>query len=83
MRVQGSSPINPLRTPSTQNAAPARSERPKDGAQVSVVATQLADAKGPEIIDLERVERLKAAIAKGSFNIDADVIAARMLAEES
>lgn len=48
-----------------------------------MVATQLADAKGPEIIDLERVERLKAAIANGSFNIDADVIAGRMLAEES
>lgn len=83
MRVQGSSPINPLRTPSTQNAAPSRSERPKDAAEVSVVATQLADSKGPEVIDSKRVERLKAAIANGAFTIDANTIAERMLAEES
>ncbi|MFT5354715.1 MAG: flagellar biosynthesis anti-sigma factor FlgM [Polyangiales bacterium] len=83
MRVQGTSPINPLRTTSTQNAAPSRSERPKDGAEVSLVATQLADSKAPEVIDAKRVERLKATIANGTFTINADTIAARMLAEES
>lgn len=83
MKIQGTAPINPLRTSSTQNPAPARTERPKDAANVSVVATELADSKGPEVIDLERVERLKAAIENGSFTVDADTIAERMLAEES
>lgn len=83
MRIQGTSPINPLRTPSTQNAAPSRSEERKDAAEVSSVATQLADSKRPEVIDLERVDRLKAAIARGTFTIDANTIAERMLAEES
>lgn len=83
MKIQGTAPINPLRTSSTQNPAPARSERAKDAASVSIVATQLADSKGPEVIDLERVERLKSAIENGTFNIDADTIAERMLAEES
>lgn len=83
MRIQGTSPINPLRTSSTQNAAPARGERPKDAAEVSEVATQLADSKAPEVIDGKRVERLKAAIANGVFSIDANTIAERMLAEES
>lgn len=83
MRIQGTSPINPLRTSSTQNPAPSRADRPRDAAQVSHVATQLAEAKAPEVIDLERVERLKAAIANGAFAIDANTIAERMLAEES
>jgi flagellar biosynthesis anti-sigma factor FlgM len=83
MRVQGTSPINPLRTTSTQNAASSRSARPKDGAEVSLVATQLADSKAPEVVDLKRVERLKATISNGTFTINADTIAERMLAEES
>ena len=83
MRIQGTAPINPLRTSSTQNPAPARSERPKDAASVSTVATQLADSKAPEVIDMERVDRLKTAIANGTFSFDANTIAERMLAEES
>lgn len=83
MRIQGPSPINPLRTASTLNPAPPSKERAGDATEVSTLAAQLADSKAPEVIDLERVERLREAIAQGAFTIDPDTIAERMLAEES
>ena len=83
MRVQGPANINPIRSSSSLNSLSAPRRTGGDGAELSTVAAQLSESKGPEIIDEARVERLKPAIARGSFKVNADVIAKRMLAEES
>jgi len=49
---------------------------------VSTGARALADSRRPEEPDEGRVERLRAAIHDGTFEVDADQIAERMLLEE-
>ena len=50
--------------------------------RISKHAQQLTDVRAAEKPDMERVERLKQAIDDGTFGIDADKIAERMLEEE-
>jgi len=50
--------------------------------QVSRGARALHEARRPEEPDAQRIERLQKAIADGSFEVDADAVAERMLAEE-
>jgi flagellar biosynthesis anti-sigma factor FlgM len=50
--------------------------------ELSSLARMLTDARAPEAIDAARVEALRTRIADGSFEIDAQKIADRMLAEE-
>ncbi len=83
MRVRGPANINPVRTTATKNSARPTPKAGSDGAELSSSASSLSEAKGPEVIDEARVERLRRAIAQGTFPINADVIAERMLAEES
>jgi len=68
---------------SGEKTTPSKAER--SGAarvQVSKGARALHEARRPEEPDMERIERLRAAIADGSFEVDADAVAERMLAEE-
>jgi len=59
-----------------------RGARGAERVQVSKGARALHHARRPEEPDAERIERLRAAIADGSFEVDADVVAERMIAEE-
>jgi negative regulator of flagellin synthesis FlgM len=87
MKVQG--PTRPRMLPlrDTQNAketpdkaaVSARGEK----VQVSSSSKLLADAKGPEVKDSARIERLKGAIKDGSFKVDPQRIASAMIAEET
>ena len=49
---------------------------------VSTEARALAAARAPEAPDQSRIDRLKAAIVAGEFQIDVDAIADRMMSEE-
>ena len=53
-----------------------------DGVQVSDVARALTAARSPETPDSDRIERLRAEIENGTFQIDAEAIAEAMLKEE-
>ncbi|MEM6955706.1 MAG: flagellar biosynthesis anti-sigma factor FlgM [Myxococcota bacterium] len=82
MRIQGPSIINPKRYTSSANRPSSTAPSRADGAELSSAASELADAKGPEVLDMERVDRLRKSIQNGSFRIDPDAIAERMLDEE-
>ncbi len=49
---------------------------------VSNEARLLLDARAPEVPDAERIQRLQQQLENGSFEVDADQIAKRMLEEE-
>lgn len=53
-----------------------------DRVEVSGGAQALANARAPEEPDMQRIQRLKDAIANGTFVIDHDRIAQRLLDEE-
>jgi flagellar biosynthesis anti-sigma factor FlgM len=53
-----------------------------DQVAVSSSAGALRQIRGPEVTDSGRIERLRDAIANGTFEIDHDRIAARMMEEE-
>ena len=86
MKIHGSShtrPATALRdTPRPKDAGdgprPARGER----VQVSSQARALSEVRGPEVPDVDKIARLREAIANGSFVVDADRIAAAMIEEE-
>ena len=90
MRIQGpksSGTAKVSRETAEQKASNAASskgaERTRgEKVRISSQAKQLADVRAPEKPDMERVERLKRAIEDGSFEIDAEKIADRMLEEE-
>ena len=84
MKVQG-----PTRTaPITAEKAVERVSRPDvkeaahDAVEVSGAARRLASARAPETVDEAKVSRLRAAIADGSFHVDPQRIATKMLEEE-
>ncbi|MEM9070793.1 MAG: flagellar biosynthesis anti-sigma factor FlgM [Myxococcota bacterium] len=67
----------------------ARQSKPETGrsshgekVEVSSVAQELASARGPETPDTDRIERLRAEIENGTFEVDAEAIAEKMLEEE-
>lgn len=80
----------PIQTPyvrsvrSSQTAeAPAQASRSRgDRVGVSSVAREIADARGPEVPDEARIEKLRQAIEDGTFEIDSMKIAEQMLIEE-
>ena len=84
MKITGN--IRTAYAPSTKANARTQkgaSHAPKaERVEVSSAARQLAAARAPETPDVARVERLRAAIADGSFEVDADAIAEQMLKEE-
>lgn len=49
---------------------------------VSSEARALLDVRAPEVPDQERIARLRNAIRNGTFEVDAEKIASRMLEEE-
>lgn len=86
MRIRGSQPGTPV-TPIRSSASDRVKEGGSSGAKAELVelsslARMLTDARAPEAIDAGRVEALRARIAYGSFEIDAQQIADRMLGEE-
>ena len=50
--------------------------------EISEGSRLLVEARAPEQADLEKVERIRAALADGSFSVDPEKIADRMLEEE-
>jgi flagellar biosynthesis anti-sigma factor FlgM len=84
MKIQGphrSAPlevVRPRREASSSGKPPDHSER----VEVSAEARALREARGPEIPDMLRVDRLREAIEKGAFKVDPDRIAALMVKEE-
>ena len=87
MKVQGPGRPQMLPLRDTQNAKDAQDKGPvqtrRERVQVSSSSKLLAEAKGPEVKDNARVERLKAAIKDGSFKVDAQRVASAMIAEET
>ena len=81
MRIEGPGAVNPARSASFNSLRPSRSQGP-DRTQLSGLASAIAESKGPEVIDQSRVDRLRQAIADGSFQMDPAAIAKRMLSEE-
>lgn len=86
MKVNGPGrpgPVDPARKASRPAAeTPAKS---KDGEQVrvSTQASLLAAARAPEVPDSALVQRIREAIDKGAFEVDAERIADIMLQEET
>lgn len=64
--------------PKVASAPPPRGER----VEVSKLSKLLGEARGPEEVDTARVERLRDAIAAGTFKVDAEAIAEAMIHEE-
>jgi flagellar biosynthesis anti-sigma factor FlgM len=84
MKVDGKSgPIDVQRTRiETGHAKKPSPGAPGDQVAVSTSASTLREARAPQGTDDARVELLRDAIAKGTFVVDHDAIAARMLEEE-
>jgi len=85
MKVQTTTSINRIQQPRTQASSGPDRGRHNTGSErvaFSTGARRLMEAKAPEVPDESRIMRLRAAIEDGSFVIDADTIAARMLEEE-
>jgi negative regulator of flagellin synthesis FlgM len=67
-----------------KDAQPSKAEAARgERVQVSSSSKLLAQARGPHTPDAARVERLKSAIANGSFKVDADRVAEAMIQEET
>lgn len=86
MKVHGPSKPNHvvLREVGKAHRAEAKSRHKPAGerVQVSPEARALSSVRDPEVPDADRIERLKAAIADGTFRIDAERIADAMMHEE-
>ncbi len=67
---------------STRPERPAGHAAKAERVDVSSTAQTLSSARAAETPDASRVERLRGAIADGSFEIDVDRIAEQMLLEE-
>jgi flagellar biosynthesis anti-sigma factor FlgM len=61
-----------------QRQEPSTSER----VEVSSISKQLAESRGPEVMDMARVERLRNALQNNQLTVDPEAIAQAMLAEE-
>lgn len=88
MQVTGPRGMNPVRSSGVRNVPPPKgAERrgPPTATRVNVssAASQMAESRGPEIIDHARIERMRQAIKDGALPIDPNAIAERMMAEES
>lgn len=90
MKINGHNPyskIEPARPVSEHSRAEDQGSSVASGGaaaevRMSDTAHALRDARAPEQPDPAKVERLRAAIARGELRIDPDKIAARMLEEE-
>jgi len=84
MKIQGHRALNPLRRSSFVNApkGASKSERRGEDVQVSSLASKMSAARAPEVIDEARIEAIRAKIEEGTFPIDPQAIARRMLNEE-
>ncbi|MCB9623956.1 MAG: flagellar biosynthesis anti-sigma factor FlgM [Sandaracinus sp.] len=86
MRIRGTQPgtnVTPTRPSSvdkTKDGGPAAKKA--EVVELSSLARMLTDARAPESIDAARVEALRAKLEDGTFEIDAQRIAERMLQEE-
>ncbi|HEX7874548.1 MAG TPA: flagellar biosynthesis anti-sigma factor FlgM [Sphingobium sp.] len=58
-------------------ATPATTARAAEGAAMTSPAARLAQDGAP--IDVEKIQRIKAAISSGNYPVDADAIADRMV----
>ncbi len=89
MKIPGttrSRPVDPVRRVSQTGRGSARrtGSEPAARVQLSVAARELLAARSSrsELVDDARVARLKGALRDGSFRIDHERIAGRMLQEE-
>jgi negative regulator of flagellin synthesis FlgM len=67
---------------SPAKAAEARPSSSRESVEVSRASQMLASSRAAETPDPERIARLRAALADGSFNVDSKAIADAMLREE-
>jgi flagellar biosynthesis anti-sigma factor FlgM len=73
------------RSQQAQEQAPSKADSTKKAAEQDVrvdVSAQAKELAAKDSIDVEKVEALKASIADGSFQIDAQAIAARIVDQE-
>ena len=90
MKIPGttrSAPVDPVRrlTPTRRQGSRPSSGGPAAHVQLSPAARELLEARSSEhseLVDDARVARLSRALRDGSFRIDYDRIAERMLQEE-
>lgn len=86
MRIRSTQPgtnVTPTRPSSVDKAKEGGATAKKaEVVELSSLARMLTDARAPEAVDTARVEALRAKLADGSFEIDAQRIAERMLQEE-
>ena len=85
MKITGPIQTPYVRSVTASKSAEAPAQAPQsrgDRVGVSSLARELADARGPEVPDEARIDRLKRAIEDGTFEIDSMKIAEQMLLEE-
>ena len=86
MKITGPNSANPLKPPKGDRAPAERNKAAPpaktDRVRFSPAAAALSKAREPEQPDLERIDKLRRAILDGSFKVDHQRIAERMLQEE-
>ncbi len=73
------------RSQQAQEQAPSKADSAKKAAEQGVrvdVSARAKELAAKDSVDVEKVEALKASIADGSFQIDAQAIAARIVDQE-
>ncbi|MGE0790444.1 MAG: flagellar biosynthesis anti-sigma factor FlgM [Sandaracinaceae bacterium] len=89
MKISGQPHLHRVDGPRGQSRAKGSDEAPpcvrEEASQVhmSDAAVAMRHARAPEQPSTEKIERLKAAIERGDFKVDAEAIASRMMEEES
>ncbi len=72
-------PAKPVQ-PAAAAAKPAAAGTPQPGVTVTLSASSAVDGAGGEVFNAGKVEAMKKAIADGSFEVNAEAIADKMLA---
>lgn len=88
MKISNTHQQQPISRVSTDRASPAGDRkapqvgRAPDPVKLSSTGRQLASARGPEVPDEARIERLRALVADGKLSIDTAAITDAILREE-
>lgn len=84
MKVHGNTQTNQLRSIHAANKPRSSGSTNNQGESVKLSsgARQLLASRGPEVPDEARIARIRTSIEDGTFRIDADLIAEKMMEEE-
>lgn len=86
MKVHGNTPTNQLRSIHAANkprSSGSTANTQGESVKFSSGARQLLASRGPEVPDEARIARIRTSIEDGTFRVDADLIAEKMLEEEA